>query len=128
MAATTSSSCASSFFNFRGAAANSVDQSARVRSHSSSPAGSCGGGKLDGVAMWIINGVATAFFASLERCSCIRISTADDGDDSNDLPLILNDGNFQGEYGGSNRRRKPINNKGKKIKTAFADQDWRLID
>lgn len=126
MAATTSSSCASSFFNFnfRGTAANSVDQSARaVRSHSSSPAGSCGGGKLDGVAMWIINGVATAFFASLERCSCIRISTADDGDDSNDLPLILNDGNYQGEYGGSNRRRKPINNKGKKIKTAFADQD-----
>ncbi|KAG8377556.1 hypothetical protein BUALT_Bualt08G0045400 [Buddleja alternifolia] len=52
--------------------------------------------KLDGVAMWLINGLTGAFFASLERCSCIRISTHEDdfGDETDhDLPLIYNDGN-----------------------------------
>ncbi|KAL5988288.1 hypothetical protein ACLOJK_036051 [Asimina triloba] len=48
-----------------------------------------GCGKLDRVATWVGNGVATAFFASLERCSCINIATEDfDGDDANDQPLI----------------------------------------
>ncbi|OWM70771.1 hypothetical protein CDL15_Pgr014444 [Punica granatum] len=42
-----------------------------------------------------MNGVSSAFFASLERCSCIRIATKDDfGDEGNDLPLIYNDGNL----------------------------------
>nr|KYP46216.1 hypothetical protein KK1_032209 [Cajanus cajan] len=56
--------------------------------------------------MWFINGVTTAFFASLEHC-CIRIATQEDGDDNDndDLPLIFNDGNLR-------RRRKKV--KGKK--------------
>lgn len=89
MAATTTSSSCASFFNLR---ANSADTKVRSSSnnHGSSPG--CGG-RVDGVAMWIINGVASAFFASLERCSCIRIATVDDTDDFNDLPLIFNDGN-----------------------------------
>ncbi|KAA8528443.1 hypothetical protein F0562_035798 [Nyssa sinensis] len=91
MAATTSTSC-TSFFNHRG---NSVEPGVR----SSSSHGSPGCGKLDGVAMWFINGVTSAFFASLERCSCIRIATEDDGDDGNDLPLIFNDGNFRHDGG-----------------------------
>jgi hypothetical protein len=70
----------------------------------SSSHGSPGCGKLDGVAMWLINGVTTAFFASLERCSCIRIATEDDRDEANDLPLILNDGNLRLD-GGTSRRR-----------------------
>ncbi|CAL1395819.1 unnamed protein product [Linum trigynum] len=79
-----SSSCVG-FFNFR-------SNSRGVRHHS--PATSCS--KLDGVAMWLVNGVAAAFFASLDSCSCIRIATIDDDDDAeddNDAPLILNDDN-----------------------------------
>lgn len=48
--------------------------------------------KLDGVATWLINGVATVFFTSLERCSCIIIDTKDGPDDSIYLPLIFYDG------------------------------------
>ncbi|KAI3465241.1 hypothetical protein Pfo_021904 [Paulownia fortunei] len=84
------------------------------------PPSSCA--KLDGVAMWLINGLTGAFFASLERCSCIRISTNEDdfGDESNNLPLIFNDGNFRGDHDGGIRRRRL--GKGKKTR-AFADQD-----
>lgn len=107
MAATTSSSC-SSFFNFR---SNSVEPKVRTSSTHGSAAG-CG--KLDGVAMWLINSVTTAFFASLERCSCIRIATVDDADDANDLPLIYNDGNLRHDGGtsSSSRRRTGKGNKG----------------
>ncbi|XVF15395.1 hypothetical protein REPUB_Repub09cG0149100 [Reevesia pubescens] len=46
--------------------------------------------KLDGAAAWLMNGVAAAFFMSLERCSCINIDTKDDADDTQllapDLP------------------------------------------
>ncbi|XP_027115487.1 uncharacterized protein [Coffea arabica] len=51
--------------------------------------------KLDRMANWVGNSVASAFFASLERCSCINLSTShDDGDDDDfeeakDRPLIL---------------------------------------
>ncbi|KAI3449285.1 hypothetical protein Pfo_005950 [Paulownia fortunei] len=49
--------------------------------------------KLDRVASWVGASVATAFFASLERCSCINISTADADDDDDeeakDRPLML---------------------------------------
>uniref|UniRef100_A0A7N2MD31 Uncharacterized protein n=1 Tax=Quercus lobata TaxID=97700 RepID=A0A7N2MD31_QUELO len=50
--------------------------------------------KLDRVANWVGSNVASAFFASLERCSCINLSTTDlddsDGaDESHDLPLIF---------------------------------------
>ncbi|KAL6566014.1 hypothetical protein OROHE_005069 [Orobanche hederae] len=48
--------------------------------------------KLDRVASWVGTSVATAFFASLERCSCIHLST-DDADDEDeeakDRPLML---------------------------------------
>ncbi|GAV56627.1 hypothetical protein CFOL_v3_00169 [Cephalotus follicularis] len=84
-----------SFFNFR---SNSV---VRTQSKHGSP----GCGKLDGVAMWFINGVATAFFASLERCSCIRIATEDDGEEANEVPLILSDGNTRLDGGTTSRRR-----------------------
>ncbi|MFQ6623563.1 hypothetical protein Gotur_003904 [Gossypium turneri] len=40
--------------------------------------------KLDGVVAWLMNGVAAAFFMSLERCSCIHIDTKDDDDDDGD--------------------------------------------
>ncbi|RDX79082.1 hypothetical protein CR513_40534, partial [Mucuna pruriens] len=77
----TSSSCSNGFFSLR--ATNGGES--RVR----------GCGKPDGVAMWFINGVTTAFFASLEHC-CIRIATQEDAEDVNDdLPLILNDGNLR---------------------------------
>lgn len=129
-----SASCGS-ILNFR--ANNSVDQQQHhhqsrdddvVRSHShrhhqsiaavnNSGGGGGGGsctGKVDSVAMWIINGVASAFFASLHRCSCIRIATVDDGDDLNDeddVPLIYNDANFNnnqrdGMSGFGQRRRR----------------------
>ncbi|KAL3832835.1 hypothetical protein ACJIZ3_007571 [Penstemon smallii] len=47
--------------------------------------------KLDRVASWVGTSVATAFFASLERCSCITLSTTDGADDeeANDRPLML---------------------------------------
>lgn len=93
MAATTSSSSScSGFFSLRSSSNPPVEPSNRVRT--SSAGGGCG--KLDGVAMWFINGVTMAFFASLNRCSCIRIATEeDDGEDANDLPLMFNDGNLR---------------------------------
>lgn len=45
--------------------------------------------RIDGVAARLVNGVATAFFASLERCSCMYLDTKDDSD-HDDLPLIKN--------------------------------------
>ncbi|XP_062205933.1 uncharacterized protein LOC133907854 [Phragmites australis] len=50
--------------------------------------------KLGGYAFWVAAGVASAFFASLERCSCIHLHTAeDDGDEdpeeAKDRPLML---------------------------------------
>ncbi|OAY82572.1 uncharacterized protein LOC109708303 [Ananas comosus] len=50
--------------------------------------------KLEGVASWVGTSVASAFFASLERCSCINLSTAeedenDDEEEAKDRPLML---------------------------------------
>lgn len=78
--------------------------------------------------MWVLNGLSSAFFASLERCSCIRISTYEqDDDEANDdgLPLIFNDGNLRGDDGTSciRRRRLLLIGKGKKAATPFAHQD-----
>ncbi|XP_022774116.1 G-box-binding factor 1-like [Durio zibethinus] len=42
--------------------------------------------KLDRVAAWLMNGLAAAFFMSLERCYCIRIDTKDDAAD--DIQLL----------------------------------------
>uniref|UniRef100_A0A7C8Z157 Uncharacterized protein n=1 Tax=Opuntia streptacantha TaxID=393608 RepID=A0A7C8Z157_OPUST len=99
MAATTSTSCSGFWTSHRPAG---------QRARATSPA-SCGG-KLDGVAAWLINGVASAFFASLERCSCIRVTTVEDGEDFNEMPLILNDGSTRDHHDGSSsggiRRRR----------------------
>ncbi|XP_068646409.1 uncharacterized protein [Aristolochia californica] len=47
--------------------------------------------KLDRVANWVGTSVASAFFASLERCSCINLSTTDpdDEEEAKDRPLML---------------------------------------
>ncbi|KAI6687968.1 uncharacterized protein LOC130139704 [Syzygium oleosum] len=103
MVATTSTNC-TSFFNFR-----SGSDVPRVRSQAGSP----GCGRVDGVAMWLFNGVASAFFTSLERCSCIRIATVEDTDDGNDLPLIHNDGNLRRDGGSTSSRRRRRNAGGK---------------
>ncbi|KAG2548055.1 uncharacterized protein LOC120650603 [Panicum virgatum] len=44
-------------------------------------------GTLEGYAMWVATGVASAFFASLERCACIHLHTAEDDGDEEDLDL-----------------------------------------
>ena len=41
-------------------------------------------GNMEGYAMWVATGVASAFFASLERCSCIHLHTAEDDGDYED--------------------------------------------
>ncbi|GLT41502.1 hypothetical protein SLA2020_155610 [Shorea laevis] len=48
-------------------------------------------GCLSIMASWVGTSVATAFFASLERCSCINLSTSDDIEDSeaHDRPLMF---------------------------------------
>ncbi|KAG5018443.1 hypothetical protein GLYMA_06G048300v4 [Glycine max] len=118
MAVTTSSSSTSGFFSLR--SPNSVDSSRVSSTHGSSSA--CG--KFDGVAMWFINGVTTAFFASLNRCSCIRIATEEDGDDANDLPLMLNDGNLRQDgvvVACTTSRRRT--GKGKKSEAVLVDDD-----
>ncbi|KAL3726250.1 hypothetical protein ACJRO7_031177 [Eucalyptus globulus] len=55
--------------------------------------------KLDGVALWVVSGIATAFFSSLERCSCIRLGTKDDAEDPSLPPLIGDQGRLQQEAG-----------------------------
>ncbi|XVE73682.1 hypothetical protein DITRI_Ditri11bG0138500 [Diplodiscus trichospermus] len=47
--------------------------------------------KLDRMANWVGTSMASAFFASLERCSCINLSTTDfdDEEEANDRPLML---------------------------------------
>ncbi|KAG5231484.1 alkaline/neutral invertase [Salix suchowensis] len=47
--------------------------------------------KLNRVADWVGTNVAAAFFASLERCSCINLNTADleDDEEAKDRPLML---------------------------------------
>ncbi|KAG6608412.1 hypothetical protein SDJN03_01754, partial [Cucurbita argyrosperma subsp. sororia] len=105
-------STCSSFFSIR---SNSMES--RVRTSSSTHASpACG--KLDGVATWLINGFVTAFFGSLERCSCIRIATAeDDGDEANDAPLIPKDVNHRQNGDAAGRRRA---GKGKKCQPHVA--------
>ncbi|KAE8725763.1 hypothetical protein F3Y22_tig00008146pilonHSYRG00171 [Hibiscus syriacus] len=98
---TTTTNC-SYFFNLR---SNNVQPSS-PSAHGSQPAAAGSGcGKLDGVVMWLINGVSTVFFASLDRCFCIRIVTADDGEEANDVPLIRSDGSVRRGYRTSSRRR-----------------------
>ncbi|KAE8077401.1 hypothetical protein FH972_015968 [Carpinus fangiana] len=48
---------------------------------------------LDRVAYWVGSNMASAFFASLERCSCINLSTTDLDDDfdneNDDRPFVF---------------------------------------
>lgn len=46
--------------------------------------------KLDRAAVWVGSSVVSAFFASLERCSCITLSTTDteDEEEAKDRPLM----------------------------------------
>ncbi|KAK4267018.1 hypothetical protein QN277_023865 [Acacia crassicarpa] len=43
--------------------------------------------KLDRVASWFSSNVASAFFASLERCSCINLSTTDNDEEDDDAHI-----------------------------------------
>ncbi|CAN8246552.1 unnamed protein product [Cochlearia groenlandica] len=48
--------------------------------------------KIDQAASWVSTTVISAFFASLERCSCVNLSTSDDEDDdeeSHNRPLAI---------------------------------------
>ncbi|KAK7330932.1 hypothetical protein VNO77_25138 [Canavalia gladiata] len=54
---------------------------------------SCTSKKVDGVGVagWLRQSIAAAFFASLEWCSCMHVDTTDGPDDhSTSAPLILN--------------------------------------
>ncbi|KVI04596.1 hypothetical protein Ccrd_017084 [Cynara cardunculus var. scolymus] len=48
--------------------------------------------KLEGIANWVGNNVASAFFASLERFSCVNLNTSDSDDENEeeakDCPLM----------------------------------------
>ncbi|GKC80637.1 hypothetical protein Tco_0198638 [Tanacetum coccineum] len=52
--------------------------------------------KLEGLAYWFGNNVASAFFASLDRFSCVNVNTYDSDDENEtkeeakDHPLMLN--------------------------------------
>ncbi|KAL5747753.1 hypothetical protein ACOSP7_024770 [Xanthoceras sorbifolium] len=51
---------------------------------------------LSNVATWVSTTVISAFFASLERCSCVNLTTFDPDDDeeeSKDRPLALSAAN-----------------------------------
>ncbi|KAG6508347.1 uncharacterized protein LOC121981763 [Zingiber officinale] len=49
--------------------------------------------RLGGIASWVGASVVSAFFASLERCSCINLSTTEDDSDeleeAKERPLVL---------------------------------------
>ncbi|KAI3471238.1 hypothetical protein Pfo_027901 [Paulownia fortunei] len=48
--------------------------------------------KMDGLARWFGTSVAAAFFASLERCSCVNLETdGEDEEEAHDRPLMLTD-------------------------------------
>ncbi|KAI4325013.1 hypothetical protein MLD38_030448 [Melastoma candidum] len=70
--------------------------------------------KLNGAVSWVGSSVASAFFASLERCSCINLSTSeDDSDDPNeahDLPLIPSDGNSSAPVSDKDGRPRDVVN------------------
>ncbi|POO00667.1 hypothetical protein TorRG33x02_032980 [Trema orientale] len=43
---------------------------------------------VDGLVGWLRHGVAVAFFASLQRCSCVNIDTRDEIDDDGENYLM----------------------------------------
>ncbi|EXC12622.1 hypothetical protein L484_013000 [Morus notabilis] len=58
---------------------------------SHAPVASSGCKMLDGMLRWLFHSVADAFFASLQRCSCIKIETRDDNDIDNYLMAAPHD-------------------------------------
>ncbi|KAH6770968.1 hypothetical protein C2S52_015771 [Perilla frutescens var. hirtella] len=48
-------------------------------------------GKVDGIARWFGTSVVAAFFASLERCSCVNVDAdgGEDDEESNDDSLMI---------------------------------------
>ncbi|KAG2676991.1 hypothetical protein I3843_12G079400 [Carya illinoinensis] len=42
---------------------------------------------LDQVASWVGSTVVSAFFSSLERFSCLNVTTTDPDDDEDDVPM-----------------------------------------
>lgn len=46
--------------------------------------------KLERLAGWVGTTLAAAFFASLERCSCVTLNTTDakEDEEANDKPLV----------------------------------------
>ncbi|ONK74572.1 uncharacterized protein A4U43_C03F7870 [Asparagus officinalis] len=113
MPSITPSARCSAFFNLR--TPSSTNHRPR-RSSTGQGQPSCAG-RLDRVVQWVGNGVATAFFASLERCSCIKVSTDEDHDEARDLPLIHDDGNARdiGEvFDGGEGIRRRVRGKGKR--------------
>ncbi|KAI6695068.1 hypothetical protein NL676_022778 [Syzygium grande] len=64
--------------------------------------------KLDGVAWWVVNGIATAFFTSLERCACIHIGTKDEPEDPSLLPLIGDRGMLQQDTGAEDQKKVEV--------------------
>lgn len=87
---------------FRGSADANAD--AEPKEMTASPNTSCGVPpvckKLDGLAAWLFHAVAEAFFASLQRCSCIHIDTIDDPDDIFYIPLNRSQEEEEKEDGG----------------------------
>uniref|UniRef100_A0A0D9VXC5 Uncharacterized protein n=1 Tax=Leersia perrieri TaxID=77586 RepID=A0A0D9VXC5_9ORYZ len=81
----------------------------RPPSSSAGQGGGCGR-PLDRVASWVGGGIAAAFFASLERCSCVNVRTHDELDDEmrdSEAPLIVcDDGNVVNSVAGERRRRR----------------------
>ncbi|KAL0358858.1 UNVERIFIED_CONTAM: hypothetical protein Sangu_0735200 [Sesamum angustifolium] len=47
--------------------------------------------KMDGLARWLGTNVAAAFFASLERCSCVNVDAdgEEESEEAHDRPLML---------------------------------------
>ncbi|KAJ0106304.1 hypothetical protein Patl1_17463 [Pistacia atlantica] len=57
---------------------------------------------LNSVANWVSATVVSAFFASLERCSCVNLTTTDPDDDeeeeAKDRPLTLTSNSYSGDH------------------------------
>lgn len=68
--------------------------------------------KLDRVANWVGSNVAYAFFASLERCSCINLSTTDTEDENNDdRPLMVTNSLSHLPFEGPTTTNNPLSSK-----------------
>ncbi|KAF8034247.1 hypothetical protein BT93_C0515 [Corymbia citriodora subsp. variegata] len=64
--------------------------------------------KLDGMALWVISGIAAAFFSSLKRCSCISLGTKDDSENLSRSPLIGEQGRLQQDVGAEDEKKPEV--------------------